>query len=967
MGFRINTNTAALTAHTSAVMNNRNLDNSLSKLSSGLRINKAADDASGLAIANSLRSQASSLGQAINNGNDAIGLLQTADGALSEYSNILDTIKSKAVQAASDGQNTASRLAIQKDIDKLMEELNIIAKTTSFNGQKLLSGTFQNKEFQMGANANESVKVSIASAQTNAIGSTARSEVTLANDSGGEVALKVTSATTGKEIQLKTINVAFDNTLENSMGALADELNRYSGETGISAKAIVESASTASVSAGTTGANFAINGIAIGAVTVENNDNTSSLLNAINGKTTETGVTASLSSDGKLTLASDGRAIKVEGDIAGVIGASADQMSTVGKIEVVQTGSFAIQMEASGVKAVSANMELGTTSGDANMLAAQDSTLAAGSVIAAGSKLAEGTVVGGDTKMLSSTASTGTTANTLVKVGSTIKAGSTLEIGTQVGGSFQVGSTTLDAAGTTGRTDLTTDMLVTAGSTLKAGTQLGAGTVVQQNFAGYQAGDVLTSNVELTSDLVLTANMTLKDDGTAASDSKIAASSTINTGSILGADFRVGMIVDGTNVDLDTGGTATSAAYYVNAQTTFTHTTAATDTVTITAGSLLTNGSVLQLDNGGGAYTGPDLVTTTGVLKQGDTIADNLTVILSGDQYLDADLTLTASANSGTSVINAGSILNNGFNNVAAVTVTANTAKALDLNADMTVSTDMSLLAGSKIAGGSTLKAGSTLGSDEYVYGAGTNEEIVTTKETALKTGSILNARTAGVSMIASGSTLGGDIVIQNNETLTADMTLKAGSILKADSMLKAGTVLQQDMVLNTATGGGPATEVSLTAGTKLSQDLYVDADTSIIKDMVLKDASVIKADSTIARNASNAGAVDVSTAEFSTLADIDVTTLEGAMKAIDTLSAAITNLDTIRSDLGSVQNQVVSTINNISVTQVNVKAAESNIRDVDFAAESANFSKFNILAQSGSYAMSQANSVQQNVLKLLQ
>ncbi len=90
-------------------------------------------------------------------------------------------------------------------------------------------------------------------------------------------------------------------------------------------------------------------------------------------------------------------------------------------------------------------------------------------------------------------------------------------------------------------------------------------------------------------------------------------------------------------------------------------------------------------------------------------------------------------------------------------------------------------------------------------------------------------------------------------------------------------------------------------------------------------------------------------------------------MKAIDTLAAAITNLDTIRSGLGSAQNQVTSTINNISVTAVNVKAAESNIRDVDFAAESAAFSKYNILAQSGSYAMSQANAVQQNVLRLLQ
>ncbi|EFS7935951.1 flagellin, partial [Campylobacter lari] len=97
------------------------------------------------------------------------------------------------------------------------------------------------------------------------------------------------------------------------------------------------------------------------------------------------------------------------------------------------------------------------------------------------------------------------------------------------------------------------------------------------------------------------------------------------------------------------------------------------------------------------------------------------------------------------------------------------------------------------------------------------------------------------------------------------------------------------------------------------------------------------------------------------------VTTLKGAMAVMDIAETAITNLDQIRADLGAVQNQITATLNNISVTQVNIKSAESNIRDVDFAAESANFSKYNILAQSGSYAMSQANAVQQNVLKLLQ
>ncbi|WP_299041475.1 flagellin, partial [uncultured Campylobacter sp.] len=97
------------------------------------------------------------------------------------------------------------------------------------------------------------------------------------------------------------------------------------------------------------------------------------------------------------------------------------------------------------------------------------------------------------------------------------------------------------------------------------------------------------------------------------------------------------------------------------------------------------------------------------------------------------------------------------------------------------------------------------------------------------------------------------------------------------------------------------------------------------------------------------------------------VNTYAGAQAMIDVAEAARKTLDKLRADLGSVQNQLVATINNITVTQVNVKSAESQIRDVDFASESANFSKFNILAQSGSYAMSQANSVQQNILRLLQ
>jgi len=141
MGFRINTNIGAMNAHRNATMNNIGLDKSLNSLSSGLRINKAADDSAGLAIANKLSAQSQGLGQAIKNANDGIGLIQTADGALEEYGNIAKRIRVLATQAANDTQDVDSRSYIKLEIDALIEEASDIAGTTKFNGVKLLDGT----------------------------------------------------------------------------------------------------------------------------------------------------------------------------------------------------------------------------------------------------------------------------------------------------------------------------------------------------------------------------------------------------------------------------------------------------------------------------------------------------------------------------------------------------------------------------------------------------------------------------------------------------------------------------------------------------------------------------------------------------------------------------------------------------------------------------------------------------------
>jgi flagellin len=170
MGFRINTNIAAMNAQQQATMTNRMLDKSLGSLASGLRINAAADDSSGLVIADSLRSQANSLGQAVNNANDAIGVIQTADKAMDEQIKILDTIKTKSIQAASDTQSATSREAIQKDVNRLLEQLDNIAKTTSFNGNSLLNGAYTNKSYQVGAYADQTISASISDTRAISIG-----------------------------------------------------------------------------------------------------------------------------------------------------------------------------------------------------------------------------------------------------------------------------------------------------------------------------------------------------------------------------------------------------------------------------------------------------------------------------------------------------------------------------------------------------------------------------------------------------------------------------------------------------------------------------------------------------------------------------------------------------------------------------------------------------------------------------
>ncbi|EIS3673029.1 flagellin A [Campylobacter jejuni] len=334
MGFRINTNVAALNAKANADLNSKSLDASLSRLSSGLRINSAADDASGMAIADSLRSQANTLGQAISNGNDALGILQTADKAMDEQLKILDTIKTKATQAAQDGQSLKTRTMLQADINRLMEELDNIANTTSFNGKQLLSGNFINQEFQIGASSNQTVKATIGATQSSKIGLT-RFETGGRISTSGEVQFTLKNYNGIDDFQFQ--KVVISTSVGTGLGALADEINKNADKTGVRATFTVETRGIAAVRAGATSDTFAINGVKIGKVDYKDGDANGSLVSAINSVKDTTGVEASIDANGQLLLTSrEGRGIKIDGNIGGGAFINADMKENYGRLSLVK-------------------------------------------------------------------------------------------------------------------------------------------------------------------------------------------------------------------------------------------------------------------------------------------------------------------------------------------------------------------------------------------------------------------------------------------------------------------------------------------------------------------------------------------------------------------------------------------------------------------------------------------------------
>ena len=411
----INTNVASLNAQRNLTRSQSGLDVALQRLSSGLRINSAKDDAAGLAISNRFTAQIRGLNQAVRNANDGISLSQTAEGALAETGELLQRMRELSIQSANGSQSGTERAALQAEVSQLQQEINRIAETTTFGGRKLLDGTFGTESFQVGSNANETISISIANSRATAIGAN-----TVA--SSGDINAAVTAGATApaNNVDAQSLTIAGNlgsSTISIAAGATGDQIasqvEAVSAGTGVTMTA--RTTASFAITAGATGTvsmtigsrSGSTNYTASISVLVTNTTDLSALADAINASSAASGVTAT-SNGGTLSLVNEeGRDIFIQdynntnatktatltgasGAAVTLTGGAATDSSTVGatlSFTSYQAFSVTSNTAAAGIFAGAANtsnasslssvasINIGTQQGAQNALAVVDAAL----------------------------------------------------------------------------------------------------------------------------------------------------------------------------------------------------------------------------------------------------------------------------------------------------------------------------------------------------------------------------------------------------------------------------------------------------------------------------------------------------------------------------------------------------------------------------------------------------------------
>ncbi|MBB1295898.1 MULTISPECIES: flagellin [unclassified Pseudoalteromonas] len=379
MALTVNTNVSSLNAQRNLTKSGEGLATSMERLSSGMRINSAKDDAAGLQISNRLTTQINGLAVAQRNANDGISMAQTAEGAMNESTNILQRMRELALQSANGSNSASDREALQKEVSALQTELTRISDTTSFGGQQLLNGDFGTKQFQVGANANETISLSLNSVAASDIGI---QSFDLAGTAAGlgeaGVAAADASSVTANGVTAGGLtlvgkdgaNTPVTNAAGASANTIADSINANQESTGITADARTQVELSGLSNAGAL--SFKINGNVISANPTSTTDMTA-IANAVNARAGETGVSAAVAETGNLILTDEsGENIKIEDflDSTGtgtIVAKGVEYDGTIGATAITLTGGGNDSTSVAGTIRLSSTQAFSVTAGDVTL------------------------------------------------------------------------------------------------------------------------------------------------------------------------------------------------------------------------------------------------------------------------------------------------------------------------------------------------------------------------------------------------------------------------------------------------------------------------------------------------------------------------------------------------------------------------------------------------------------------------
>jgi flagellin len=955
----INTNIASINAQ-------RNLDKSqsanqtaLQRLSSGLRINSAKDDAAGLAISTRFTSQIKGLNVAVRNAGDGIALAQTAEGALGSINDSLQRIRELAVQSANATNSDVDRDALQSEVDQLVAEISRTADETDFNGRKLLDGSF-NATFQVGANAGQTVDVSIAELTADKLG---------ASDASGVSANGVNAALANGDLSINGVDIlasqATDDTASTKDAASssiskAAAINRVSDQTGVEAFVNENTAvgTKQTAVAGTT--TLTLNGVSIDLQTsADAAGSRASVVESINAVAEQTGVTAvdtGSSSGGVQLVAADGRNIDVAfGSFGGGVNA--------GNVAAA-TGLAAQDTYVGGYTLVSSDGPIEIDGGDGSGL---------GDL--ANSGLTAGTY---DKGVASSTTNQTTFSTTVGSLGLDGVAGVNVadDAAATIAQDFTLSYSIDGASPVVSQVPVATvaqDAVATIASTLNAVD----GITAYEEFTGtaaagaaYAAGDALTIAGQA---IALSANT---------ADGWKAFADTVNN-TDFGANVEVTATYDGgTDAQITIKNfAATGAALSVATDNDFTF-----DAVNVVNAGTTVTGDVKFLSDDGKSL---DVNLTRDV----DGGADDL--------LADTVLSASSTAYSGPNGLGEGDLTING--------VAISAAKASSDTASSTVASDGEIiLSSSKEASAISVAAAINAVSEE----TGVTAEIEATRVVG-NTGGVSNADTTGFEtgdqgeLYINGVNLGNVTLTDTGDGTTIDVDkAKADAIILINQASGQTGVTAIDngtsITLEAADGRNISVAINDKSGNQesssgigalfglekgvagIGEATFGDTGTNpsgTSNEALTYETTVGKVKLTSASefeiNVGTNGKAELDALGFQAgtygggesgqfLKDIDISTFEGAQSAITAIDNAIGQVASQRADLGAIQNRLSSTVSNLQVTSENLNAANSRIQDADFAAETAELQRTNVLQQAGISVLAQANAAGQQVLSLL-